>query len=354
MARGEQALIAYWFLLFIPMLALLHPLRTDLNLQKTLLWVFAFVLILIIGFRDEVGGDWRRYLFVYSYLDTGGFIENFRGRDIAYEAVYWISMHFFNSIYFANLASATVFVFGLIRFCQTMPAPWLALFVSIPFLVVVVAMGYTRQAAALGLFMLALVSLIKGKRVNFFLFVFLGALFHKSLLIMLLVDFFYNIKKISILSTIILILFIVSFVVWLLPLFEKLIYYYVITQFHHSEGAVIRVVMSTFAGIIFFIFRKRFKATFHDENLWFIFSLANIALLPLAFYYSTFIDRIAIFFIPLQLVVFSRVPILIYSSYYRTIFVLTTIILYVFVLLVWLNFANHAYLWLPYKNILLE
>ena len=348
-------MIVYWLILLIPALALLHPSRVDLNLQKILLWAFGLVLILAIGFRHEVGGDWYRYLFVHSYLDTGTFIQNFKWNDAGYELFYWISMHVFNGIYFANFASAIVFVFGLIRFCQIMPMPWLALFVSIPFLVVVVAMGYTRQAAALGMFMFALVSLIKEKRINFYILIFLGAvLFHKSLLITIFIDFFYNRKKLGILSIIALVLFVSVFVIWILPLFKHLIYYYVTTQFHHSEGAVIRVVMSTFAGIIFFIFRKRFKRTFHDENLWLIFSLVSIALLPLAFSYSTFIDRIAIFFIPLQLVIFSRVPMLIYSTYYRTIFIVATITLYVCVLFVWLNFAKHAYLWVPYKNILLE
>ena len=348
-------MIVYWLILLIPALALLHPSRVDFNLQKILFWAFGFVLILAIGFRYEVGGDWDRYLFVYSYLDTGTFIQNFKWNDAGYELFYWISMHVFNGIYFANFASAIVFVFGLIRFCQIMPMPWLALFVSIPFLVVVVAMGYTRQAAALGMFMFALVSLIKEKRINFYILIFLGAvLFHKSLLITIFIDFFYNRKKLGILSIIALVLFVSVFVIWILPLFKHLIYYYVTTQFHHSEGAVIRVVMSTFAGIIFFIFRKRFKRTFHDENLWLIFSLVSIALLPLAFSYSTFIDRIAIFFIPLQLVIFSRVPMLIYSTYYRTIFIVATITLYVCVLFVWLNFAKHAYLWVPYKNILLE
>ena len=347
-------MIVYWLILLIPALALLHPSRVDFNLQKILLWAFGLVLILAIGFRHEVGGDWYRYLFVHSYLDTGTFIQNFKWNDAGYELFYWISMHVFNGIYFANFASAIVFVFGLIRFCRIMPMPWLALLVSIPFLVVVVAMGYTRQAAAVGLLMLALVSLIKEKRINFYIYIFLGALFHKSLIIMLFMDFFYNRKKIGILSIIALVLLASSFIISLLPWYEHLIYYYVTTQFHQSEGAVIRVVMSTFAGIIFLIFRKRFREVFHDENLWLIFSLISIALLPLAFYYSTFIDRIAIFFIPLQLVIFSRVPVLIYSTYYRTIFIVATITLYVCVLFVWLNFANHAYLWVPYKNILLE
>jgi len=315
--------------------------------------LFSIILILLIGLRYEVGGDWYRYLVVYSYLDAGSFIENFRGNDIAYEFLYWLSIRFFNNIYFVNLVSAAIFVFGLVRFCRTMPMPWLALLVSSPFLIVVVSMGYTRQAAAVGILMLALISLMKGKRFNFYALVILGALFHKTLIFMALIDFLYNRKKYGFLSIFSIISISIALYIVLLPYFEHLIYYYVTTKYHDSGGALVRVFMSTFAGIVFLIFRKRFKETFHDENLWLIFSLISIALLPLAIYYSTFTDRIAIYFIPLQLVVFSRIPILISSTNNRTLFVIAVIFLYLSVMFVWLNFANHAYVWLPYKNVLL-
>jgi hypothetical protein len=135
---------------------------------------------------------------------------------------------------------------------------------------------------------------------------------------------------------------------------EHMIYYYVTIKFHHSDGAIVRVFMSFCAAVVFFIYHKEFKERYNDERLWFIFSIVSIVLLPIAFSYSTLVDRIAIYFIPLQLVVFSRIPILIKSSYYRLLFVLGVIFLYMAALFVWLNFGNFSSYWLPYQNILMK
>jgi hypothetical protein len=131
-----------------------------------------------------------------------------------------------------------------------------------------------------------------------------------------------------------------------------MIYYYITIKFHHSDGALVRVFMNSVSAIIFFIYREKFKKTFHDEKLWFFVSVVSILMFPLAFYYSTFADRIAIYFLPLQMVVLSRIPILIASRYYRTLFVLGVLLLYTAALFVWLNFGNFSRLWLPYQNFL--
>jgi membrane-associated HD superfamily phosphohydrolase len=110
--------------------------------------------------------------------------------------------------------------------------------------------------------------------------------------------------------------------------------------------------MSFFSAVIFFIFYKKYTEKFDDQKLWFIFSIISIILLPAAFYYSTFADRIAIYFIPLQLVVLSRIPVLIRSPYNRTIFIFGVICMYVTTLYVWLNFGNYSSFWLPYGNAL--
>jgi hypothetical protein len=111
--------------------------------------------------------------------------------------------------------------------------------------------------------------------------------------------------------------------------------------------------MTFSTAIVFFIFRARFKKVFQDEKLWLIFSIISILLLPLAFFYSTFADRIAIYFLPLQLVVLSRVPVLITSKYNQSLFVVGVVITYSSALFVWLIFGKHSSFWLPYKNILL-
>jgi len=75
-------------------------------------------------------------------------------------------------------------------------------------------------------------------------------------------------------------------------------------------------------------------------------------MLPLTFVNSTTIDRIALYFIPIQLVVFSRVPVLITDTYHRTMFLLVVLIGYIAAMFVWLNYGANAGEWLPYQNLL--
>ena len=64
-------------------------------------------------------------------------------------------------IWFVNTICGGIFSYGLIAFARSQPRPWLALAVAVPYLIIVVAMGYTRQAAAIGFVMLGLSALAK-------------------------------------------------------------------------------------------------------------------------------------------------------------------------------------------------
>ena len=63
---------------------------------------------------------------------------------------------------------------------------------------------------------------------------------------------------------------------------------------------------------------------------------------------STALDRVALYMIPLQLAVFSRIPSLNGSDIFSKSISLLIIFFYLVVMMVWLNFANHADLWIPY------
>ena len=78
-----------------------------------------------------------------------------------------------------------IFAIGLVFFCRNLPRPWLALAVAVPYLVIVVAMGYTRQGVALGLAMLGLVALGKKGTGWFVFWVMLAATFHKTAVLLL-------------------------------------------------------------------------------------------------------------------------------------------------------------------------
>lgn len=48
------------------------------------------------------------------------------------------------------------------RFARSQPDPWLAVLVAVPYLVIVVAMGYSRQAVAIGILLAGLGRLERG------------------------------------------------------------------------------------------------------------------------------------------------------------------------------------------------
>ena len=347
-------MIVYWLILSIPLIAILSPIKFDIKLINLFQYLFGIILVILIGLRFEVGGDWYRYLYVYSYLDNSSFFESFRANDIGYEALYWLSKYLFNSIYLVNVLNAAIFVYGLMRFCRFMPMPWLALLVSIPYLVIVVSMGYTRQATAIGITMLALISLAETKRLKFYMLVFLGALFHKTAVLIFLLDFFYNKDKFNTFSVVTLTGLLFAIFSTLSNYFDHLFYYYVKTNYHESDGAVVRTLMNAFAGLIFFIHRDRFEKIYNDGKLWYLLSIASLFFLVISFNYSTFSDRMSLYLIPLQIVVFSRLFTLYHSKQIKTILILAITSAYVAVMFTWLFFANHANVWLPYKNILLE
>jgi len=67
---------------------------------------------------------------------------------------------------------------------------------------------------------------------------------------------------------------------------------------------------------------------------------------------STAVDRIALYFIPIQVVVFARLPLLLRHRIRPGTVAIGIVLGYAAVLYVWLNYATHARYWLPYQNML--
>ena len=185
----------YWFLLLVPALGSvlavgkIGPCPNNKAPAKTssfALGMFAFLLVVVVGFRHKVGGDWFWYLeLLGTALDQTWYEGMMNGGDPAYGLLTWIAANFGGGLYLVNLVCGLVFVAGLLVFARSSPQPWLAMCVAVPYLVIVVAMGYTRQSVAIGLAMVGLVGLSQGRIYKFAAWVILAALFHKSALILL-------------------------------------------------------------------------------------------------------------------------------------------------------------------------
>ena len=89
-----------------------------------------------------------------------------------------------------------------------------------------------------------------------------------------------------------------------------------------------------------------------ESTLWEVLAVVAILVLVMTPFYSTFADRMGIYLIPLQIYVVSRVPMFIENEARRAGSVMGISALYGLVLFVWLNYASHAFYWIPYKSLL--
>ena len=264
-------MIVYWLMMTLPLLFVLGQHKLDQNLKKIALYLFGIILTIVIGYRHEVGGDWFQYLHINNYYLHRDLNFFKIPKEHANIFLQWFSVNFLNGIYDANLISAVLFVIGLIRFSMCLTMPWVALLISIPFLIVVVSMGYTRQATAMGFIMWGLVDLRNRNTIKYVVSVIIASFFHLSAIVMLPIALVYKKNKATFFVYFIFIALMLFFSYYFYDQLNRLFFYYILLEVHESGGAVIRVAMNFFAAMLFFVFYDQFKEKFDDEKLWLVF-----------------------------------------------------------------------------------
>lgn len=319
------------------------------------LWRLMFILlVLMVGLRYEVGGDWATYD-ARVVSATGVTLQDAwaskRG-DVLYGLLNWAAANMpLGGVYFVNTVCAALFSWGLVEFCRFQPRPWLALTVAVPYLVMVVAMGYTRQSVAIGFIMLGLIALSERKILRYLMFVALAGAFHKTAVVLMPLAILANNKN-RFLSVLLVGLFSGLFYVLLLQeAVDGLESGYLGAQYE-SSGAAIRVAMNAVPAAFFLMFRSRFVMLPADRQFWTWMSLVALGFIGLLIVSpsSTAVDRMALYWIPLQLLVLSRLPNALGGGDGKnTVWVFAVVGYSAAVQFVWLFFAKTAFAWLPYQ-----
>ena len=349
-------MIPYWLLLLLPILFCVHgPCRHWPAWQAILIGI---ALTLFIGLRHEIGGDWGNYLPYLTRAEGLSLSEVMAWGDPGYNALNWLFASHPWGIYGVNLVSGAIFSAGLVVFCRAQPRPWLALCLAIPYLVIVVAMGYSRQGVAIGFIMPGLLALQQGRLRPFLACLAAAATFHSTALVMLgfvvpampgrsllmrgMRFFLLMIVGAALVQT-----FLASRV-------ESLVAGYIEAEYQ-SEGAAIRVAMNLLPAVLLLLWSKRFAFTAQQARLWramaFTALICAVALVLLPSN-STAIDRIALYVIPLQLIVGAHLPSTQLFGLTKSQLLLSILFFCIGVEFVWLNFATHSRFWLPYVNVL--
>ena len=354
----------YWLIFLLPALVALYARRHRLHaatglrsLKLDVVWFATVIMLtLLTGFRFEVGGDWSNYVgYVYSARHAP-IATILTGKDPGYQLLNWISAQMHWDIYGVNLICGAIFSLCLAVFCRSLPRPWLALAVAVPYLVIVVAMGYSRQGVALGLSMLGLVALGRRETRWFLFWVVLGATFHKSAVILLPIAALAATRSRFWTALWVGVVALGAYMLLLEKAVESLVTSYVQAN-RESQGAMIRLLMNAVPATILLFWQRRFEFSKAESLLWRWFAIISLALLGLFMVLpaSTALDRVALYMLPLQLVVFSHLPdVFGHRGGRNQVLVAAVLFYYAAVQFVWLNYASHAIAWLPYRFYPLE
>lgn len=310
---------------------------------------FGIVATLMIGTRYQVGADWVSYLRVIQNLQFAPFSDAMLTADTGYGILNWMMVQSGMGMTGVNLVCGAIFIWGLLDFSWHTPNPWLAVMVAIPYLLIVVAMGYTRQSVALGFEFLALRMLAEGKYRRFFLLILGAAAFHKTAILLSLLGIFSGPNPLTPVRSLLgAALGYVSFLAFLEDHYESLLKNYIDAKLD-SSGGLIRVLMNALPGAIFLAYYRVWKRKAPTGGPWLLFSIASVLCVLVVQQATTAVDRLALYLAPLQLQIWSNLPLLSKSMLLKT----AIAAYHAVVLFVWLTYATHSRFWVPYQSVLL-
>jgi len=345
----------YFFIFFSPLLIYFYK---NLNnyLFKFLLSIHFIIVILFIGTRFQIGGDWETYYNIFHSFQSKSFQQIVETKnDFMFKLLNYIIYNMNFKIYILNTLTACICVFCLYKYSKKQFDPILLSIVAIPYIIFVVVMGYNRQGIALCILILSINYFDQKKHFKFIILVLTASLFHLTalcftLFYLLILPFKNKYMNLIIFIPILFIFLFVFYAFLNTEYFSSKYYFYVADgNYFASTGVYYRLILNVIPAIIFLIYYKNFKISNNLKYLYLIFSTLSIVSLFFAIYATTFIDRILIYFYPIQLFVYSN-----YYAYfpikYSKVFISIIFLIYAVVLYIYFEYGLYSKLWLPYQS----
>ncbi len=352
-------MVSYFIIFSLSFINVIQNKLFNKKLVKIFHIVFLLILVLFIGTRHSVGGDWINYYNYFNSFETKEF--NLFQVDFLFFLTNYLFYNVGLNIYFLNTFTALISIILITKYVQNFYDPKLAILISIPYILFVVLIGYNRQGIALCLLMYSITMLGKNYKLRFISTVLIASLFHFTSIIYLIFLIFLVRNKIlflfkSFIIFTIIFLFISFFnnkIYFLLYNFISTKWYFYVSDGNYfaSTGVYYRLLVNLIPSIIFILFYKNFILNKREKNVYLTFSLLTILAIPIASLGTTFIDRIFIYFYPLQIYVFSN---------YNFFFTKRTFIYYIYgifsfyfiILYVYFVYGLYSIEWIPYNSAL--
>ena len=364
-------MIHYLFIFICPFF-MTNFVKCSKALENTIYFIFVIYLIIIVGFRFEMGLDWGNYMkefydrnFVFENNDNWStFFRNlfsgqiFNNRNI--EPLYLLTLNLsnilFGNIILFNALNALLAISCLSFFCFKQKNKWFGIAISVSF-IIFYGMDIVRQFTALGFIFLMIFNLSK-KNYNYSLiFLFISLCFHISSLIFLTLYFYVILSefeyKFKVYSWIFLSL-IISVLIFLqienisnsnfINLYEPYI----------NKGLIFRLIVYTLPLLIFLFFKKKFMNSKYLKILnWYSFFIIILIISFIINVHSTYIDRFVVFLVPYQIIVYTHFVGLFNFKKVNNFCKLCISFFYLVFAMNWLFLSEDNFrVYIPYKNVL--
>ena len=270
------------------------------------------MLFLFSAFRFEVGCDWTGYINQFVSFKTLSLSDAFQQREPLWTSLFALQSWLDLPYPWINVASSAIFFFGVDRLARRQPDPLAFLILLFPVLILNMPMSGIRQAAAIGMMCIAYGAFIDRKLLIFVAVTLVATGLHSSAIVFLLLAPLVNGNfskarlalagalaipgALALLST---------------SAAETATSRYVETGVD-AAGAAFRVGLLTLtAGLYFLRLRRPWAEAFpRDLKLVTIGCLAMLAITFLVPVSSVIGDRLGYYFVPIQAMIFARLPFL--------------------------------------------
>lgn len=345
-------MLIYWFIYFFICISVLFC--NVKSIYSKLIFIFTMLfMVFFIGFRYEVGADWKNYLVIYDYFKYIDFKEALFISDIAYSILNYISqsLGFEDTIFVNVICGLLVCIFIYITFLK-LKEYWVLLLILFPYHILVVSLNYTRQSVALAILMYAFTFLIEKRILKYIVFILFAALFHKTaILFLLFVPLFFMVKRYYLYLYEILSIGMISVMLYLSSLSEQNMYISSDSDIS-SAGVFMRLSIHVIPVYLYLFFRNKFYLHFNQQiiNILDYMLLLILFCCILALPFSTLSDRFNLYLIFFDLFVVSFI---FYQAKLSTRLAITLSLITYFTMFiyVWIFYGEWASkAWIPYKN----
>jgi hypothetical protein len=320
---------------------------------RMLLFIEILFLTIFVGLRHEIGGDWESYEHLFKHFSNYDIFEFIKINSITNDFGYFflgnLVSNFGLSIHYSNLVCSFICILAIYSYSSCFKKRDLVIFILYSYTVIVIFMGYTRQATAVSIMIIAFT--YSDKRLFSYLSGFLALLFHKTVIILYPL---YIHKKISFfIFSFIFILYMYTFYNNIQLMFVN----YILTN-KASGGYYIRIIMILPPTVLLFCYRKNIESIFEGDTFWSknIYKISIISLpmiLIIGLLSTTVADRFLIIYLMLSCPFWSY-PFLSNSYSIRMLSYIIIPAVPIFTMTAWLLYANTASSWMPYNSLLFQ